>query len=528
MADKGKGKDNGGTNAGNGNGNGNGGGNNNNHNAGNGNGNGNNGGGNNNGNNNGGGNGGGMQRGDGPFWGNGAAAGSGGGGNGNGNNNQNNNNNHNGNNGGGGTNANASGGNHNSGGIGSGGVAAGGGGNGGGNGNAGNGNQGNNNHNGNNGGGGGNGGTEAGTGPLHAATAVGGGNGNGGTNAGGNHNGGNSGNGSGGTTAPLPTSSWTDNYQQWLKEHPNPGHSPGAKSTQYPGGIQQWNSDYHAWLQQHPNPGNNVNNGGNHNNGGNGGTTAPAGAGNPNPTGANNGVFFTPRGTFPGGNGDDTSATPAVPGAVSTTGVNDPSNPASSVFNGSDSTGGTNVNFPSATFSPGNNNDPLIPGGSDNTDTGIGNLSFIPGSDSTASPVTGAYVVQEGDSLANIAEMRGMSLSQLEALNPQITHPNLIYPGQAINVSSGGDPSPQSAVGYGTAPAGGFPTTSTYPPVDDSNKETEMQVAGKLQSLKNRFKGWGTSSTPSDPAQKSMYLSDNRNTNPLDIKDKGHGPHNNA
>lgn len=49
----------------------------------------------------------------------------------------------------------------------------------------------------------------------------------------------------------------------------------------------------------------------------------------------------------------------------------------------------------------------------------------------TASKV---YTVVSGDTLYAIARDNGESLAQLEAKNPQIANPNLIYPGQVINV----------------------------------------------------------------------------------------------
>lgn len=42
------------------------------------------------------------------------------------------------------------------------------------------------------------------------------------------------------------------------------------------------------------------------------------------------------------------------------------------------------------------------------------------------------YTVQPGDTLSGIAGMFGITLDQLLAANPQITNPNLIYPGQRI------------------------------------------------------------------------------------------------
>ena len=42
------------------------------------------------------------------------------------------------------------------------------------------------------------------------------------------------------------------------------------------------------------------------------------------------------------------------------------------------------------------------------------------------------YVVQSGDTLSGIAEKFAVTLALLEKANPQITNPNLIFPGQLI------------------------------------------------------------------------------------------------
>jgi LysM repeat protein len=44
------------------------------------------------------------------------------------------------------------------------------------------------------------------------------------------------------------------------------------------------------------------------------------------------------------------------------------------------------------------------------------------------------HTVVSGDNLYNIAQANGESLAQLEAKNPQIPNPNVIYPGQVINL----------------------------------------------------------------------------------------------
>jgi LysM repeat protein len=60
---------------------------------------------------------------------------------------------------------------------------------------------------------------------------------------------------------------------------------------------------------------------------------------------------------------------------------------------------------------------------------------------STTSPVvvngTVTYVVQSGDRLALIAQEYGTSVNAILALNPQITDPNLIYPGEVLQIPVG-------------------------------------------------------------------------------------------
>ncbi len=52
----------------------------------------------------------------------------------------------------------------------------------------------------------------------------------------------------------------------------------------------------------------------------------------------------------------------------------------------------------------------------------------------------GNYTVQSGDSMGAIANRFSVSLSSLEAANPQISNPNLIYPGEIIHIPNGSQP----------------------------------------------------------------------------------------
>jgi len=49
-------------------------------------------------------------------------------------------------------------------------------------------------------------------------------------------------------------------------------------------------------------------------------------------------------------------------------------------------------------------------------------------------PATDTYIVKHGDTLWDIARAHGVSLAELEAANPQIRNPNLIYPGDHVNI----------------------------------------------------------------------------------------------
>lgn len=66
----------------------------------------------------------------------------------------------------------------------------------------------------------------------------------------------------------------------------------------------------------------------------------------------------------------------------------------------------------------------------------------------------GSYTVKSGDTLWDIARAHGVSLSALEKANPQIANPDLIFPGQHINLPGGGSAGGSAGVG-GTAHAGG-------------------------------------------------------------------------
>ncbi|OBK40903.1 hypothetical protein A5658_19970 [Mycobacterium sp. 1245111.1] len=54
----------------------------------------------------------------------------------------------------------------------------------------------------------------------------------------------------------------------------------------------------------------------------------------------------------------------------------------------------------------------------------------------SADIATEVYVVMPGDTLSGIAGRFGVTLGALEAANPQITDPDLIFPGQVVGIPS--------------------------------------------------------------------------------------------
>ncbi len=163
----------------------------------------------------------------------------------------------------------------------------------------------------------------------------------------------------------------------------------------------------------------------------------------------------------------------------------------------------------------------------------------------TSTASSGAtYTVVHGDTLSGIAEANGMSTSQIEALNPQIKDPDLIFPGQSVNLGSGSTATPDSSqpaavvvgpststdtsgsansgiTGSSTSSGGGaigFPDKSSY-----SNIGSETAKAGDITlGEKAAAQGWADSSggAISDIAKNVFEVDNHTSTDPLKIDEK--------
>jgi murein DD-endopeptidase MepM/ murein hydrolase activator NlpD len=130
-----------------------------------------------------------------------------------------------------------------------------------------------------------------------------------------------------------------------------------------------------------------------------------------------------------------------------------------------------------------------------------------------ANPAVGAHrtnpdqrhhTVAKGDTLSRIAKNKGVSLRSLIAANPDISNPDLILPGQKIQVPGASTkPTKQAAASRPAAPSS--PTVKTAKTVDSFErkpaKAREFQAAQVATKPENK-----TSGTPGGPAAPDASL----------------------
>lgn len=95
------------------------------------------------------------------------------------------------------------------------------------------------------------------------------------------------------------------------------------------------------------------------------------------------------------------------------------------------------------------------------------------------------YVVKHGDTLWDIARAHGVSLAELEAANPQIRNPDLIYPGQHVNLPAAGTTSTNGNGGFQTQTAsyhGGSPPAALKGRIDQALQFFESQGWSRAQA----------------------------------------------
>lgn len=97
--------------------------------------------------------------------------------------------------------------------------------------------------------------------------------------------------------------------------------------------------------------------------------------------------------------------------------------------------------------------------------------SFLPSLSSsysifnTSYPVMSTYTIASGDSLWKISQDHGVTLDALRAANPQITNPDLIYPGQQLNIPGSDQSQPPQPESRGIPGDGASHFSPSDPPI---------------------------------------------------------------
>lgn len=97
------------------------------------------------------------------------------------------------------------------------------------------------------------------------------------------------------------------------------------------------------------------------------------------------------------------------------------------------------IGFAGTTSSTASSSASSVPSAGSSAKATAGTSGYTGTGKSTTTTTSGGtvYTVQKGDNLSVIAQKYGVSLAALEAANPQITNPNLIYPGQHVSIPTG-------------------------------------------------------------------------------------------
>lgn len=132
------------------------------------------------------------------------------------------------------------------------------------------------------------------------------------------------------------------------------------------------------------------------------------------------------------------------------------------------------------------------------------------------------YVVRAGDTMSAIAAAHNMSLTALEAANPQVTNPDLIHPGETLNVAgpastgSGSQlppPSPEgaisiSAVTYGMFTGSGDVAAWVTQACEIMHVPSANWVAGYLTLCRRESSGWPNAINTTDLNARGPIQSD--------------------
>jgi LysM repeat protein len=105
-----------------------------------------------------------------------------------------------------------------------------------------------------------------------------------------------------------------------------------------------------------------------------------------------------------------------------------------------------------------------------------------------------AYLVQPGDTLSGIAASHGVSLAAVEAANPHLADPNLIYAGQTVDLPEGSSAKPASSATQGSAAA-----ASASKSTSAQSYQSPSSIASATTQASSTASGYSSSSLSDIP-----------------------------
>ncbi|MEE2902897.1 MAG: SafA/ExsA family spore coat assembly protein [Myxococcota bacterium] len=118
------------------------------------------------------------------------------------------------------------------------------------------------------------------------------------------------------------------------------------------------------------------------------------------------------------------------------------------------------------------------------TQPGIGREQLLGQVPSGACPIGGQHTVASGDTLSAIARQNGVSLNELIQANPQIANPDLIYPGDKINIPGRGGSSESTIPSFSSQPG---TLLTSYQPINYGSLNS-MSSSPNGQAIANTAK----------------------------------------
>jgi len=126
-----------------------------------------------------------------------------------------------------------------------------------------------------------------------------------------------------------------------------------------------------------------------------------------------------------------------------------------------------------------------------------------------------AYLVQPGDTLSGIAASHGVSVAAVEAVNPKVANPSMIYAGQTVEIPAGssaaqGSPASHSST---TRSSGSQSATSRTSSSTTASTASTSSSSGSSSTSPTRYSSSSLSDIPGVPQSFAACVASRESTN---------------